>query len=407
MTRIHAVVCAALLAVGAGSVGLHADGDVAERPRIVEFRNGRWFDGNGFQPRRVFSVDGRFTFREPPRIDKSYDLAGAFVVPPFAEAHNHNIGGGVDERAQASVKRYLDAGVFYVKVQGNWPLDAAAKERLGLNRPDGLDVMFAHGSLTASGGHPIGLAATLLKLGAYPGQTLETMRDRYYFTIDSAAELDRYKDDPAVVRKGLDPRVLALIVRKAHTNGLRVTTHVTTAADFRNAIAAGGDEIAHVPLAFVPTSYGGPSDEPLTAADARLAIEHGVTVITTLGAPGLIKLEQESPPAEGRQVREGLIHNLALLSSAGVRLALGSDNVTDTSHGEADVLLKTGVFDRLSLLRLWTGATARAIFPGRRIGALDEGYEASFVALDGNPLEAWENVHRIRLRFKQGVLLQH
>jgi len=431
MTRLSAAAaCMAILAAGAWPGGIRARSGTGAA-RNVAFLNGQWFDGDGFQPRRVYSVDGRFTFREPPRIDESYDLAGAFVVPPFAEAHNHNIGGGVEERVRASIRRYLEAGVFYVKIQGNLPLDAAAKERLGLNRPDGLDVVFAHGSLTASGGMPIGLAATLLRFGAYPGQTLETMRDRYYFTIDSAAELERkwpaiavqradflktfllfsdqyqrYKDDPTVVLKGLDPRVLALIVQKAHARGLRVTTHVTTAADFRNALAAGADEIAHVPLAFVPTSYGGPSDDPLTPADARLAVEHGATVITTLGAPGLAKLEQESVPEEGRRLREGLIRNLALLARAGVRLALGSDNVTDTSHGEADLLLQTGVFDRLALLRLWTGATARAIFPDRRVGSLDEGAEASFLALDGNPLEEWQNVRRIRLRFKQGALLE-
>lgn len=44
-------------------------------------------------------------------------------------------------------------------------------------------------------------------------------------------------------------------------------------------------------------------------------------------------------------------------------------------------------------------------FRGRRIGALKEGYEASFVALEGDPLEDWANVRRIRTRFKQGVVL--
>jgi len=35
-----------------------------------------------------------------------------------------------------------------------------------------------------------------------------------------------------------------------------------------------------------------------------------------------------------------------------------------------------------------------------------EGYEASFLALEGNPIEDLRNLHRIKLRFKQGVLLE-
>ena len=54
---------------------------------------------------------------------------------------------------------------------------------------------------------------------------------------------------------------------------------------------------------------------------------------------------------------------------------------------------------------MWT-ETAQAIFPGRKIGVLSEGYEASFLALQANPLDDLENVRNIKLRFKQGVPLQ-
>jgi hypothetical protein len=66
---------------------------------------------------------------------------------------------------------------------------------------------------------------------------------------------------------------------------------------------------------------------------------------------------------------------------------------------------RVGVWDNLGLLKLWSEATPRAIFPGRQIGALADGYEASFVALGGDPLADIANVRQIRLRFKQGVLL--
>ncbi len=50
--------------------------------------------------------------------------------------------------------------------------------------------------------------------------------------------------------------------------------------------------------------------------------------------------------------------------------------------------------------------TAKTIFPERKIGALKPGYETSFLALEGNPLEDWQQVRKIKLRFKQGGLLE-
>ena len=60
----------------------------------------------------------------------------------------------------------------------------------------------------------------------------------------------------------------------------------------------------------------------------------------------------------------------------------------------------------MTLLKMWTETTAQTIFPGRKIGELREGYEASFLALEGNPLDDIMNVHRIKLRFKQGMPVQ-
>ena len=50
--------------------------------------------------------------------------------------------------------------------------------------------------------------------------------------------------------------------------------------------------------------------------------------------------------------------------------------------------------------------TARAIFPQRRIGRLQQGYGATFLALEGNPLLDWQQVRRIKFRLKQGIEVQ-
>jgi imidazolonepropionase-like amidohydrolase len=42
------------------------------------------------------------------------------------------------------------------------------------------------------------------------------------------------------------------------------------------------------------------------------------------------------------------------------------------------------------------------IFPQRKIGALKDGSEANFLVLEGNPIQDFGNVKRIRMRVKQG-----
>jgi imidazolonepropionase-like amidohydrolase len=93
------------------------------------------------------------------------------------------------------------------------------------------------------------------------------------------------------------------------------------------------------------------------------------------------------------------------LKKYGVAIAIGSDNYGATSVPEALSLAKVQVFDNATLLRMWCETTAATIFPGRKIGQLKPGYEASFLVLTGNPLEDFSNVKKIESRFKQGEVI--
>jgi imidazolonepropionase-like amidohydrolase len=143
-----------------------------------------------------------------------------------------------------------------------------------------------------------------------------------------------------------------------------------------------------------------PSTLPLRPEDARLAAQRGIVVVTTLS------ISMRAPAPLLPLIRAVQSASLRTLIDSGVTLAVGSDNVGDSSVLEAAHLDSLGVVDRLALLKLWTEDTPRAIFPQRRIGFLREGYEASFLALEGNPLDDWRNTGRIQMRFKQGVEVQ-
>jgi imidazolonepropionase-like amidohydrolase len=65
-----------------------------------------------------------------------------------------------------------------------------------------------------------------------------------------------------------------------------------------------------------------------------------------------------------------------------------------------------GVWSDAELLHMWGVETPRTVFPSRRIGRLEDGYEASFLVLDANPLDTLDALRDIRLRVKQGCVLE-
>ncbi len=97
--------------------------------------------------------------------------------------------------------------------------------------------------------------------------------------------------------------------------------------------------------------------------------------------------------------------NLALLKRHGVPVTIGMDSYGTSAWPEAEYLLTLGVYSLPELLTLWWTTTPQAIFPGRKIGHLREGYEASFLVTRRNPLERLEYLKELTLRVKQGCLL--
>ncbi|MCU0355584.1 MAG: amidohydrolase family protein, partial [Cytophagales bacterium] len=290
-------------------------------------------------------------------------------MPPFAEAHNHNINGQNSRNAKA-VAKYLADGVFYVKEPGNFYLSDEEKTQLNLNQPTGIDVSLAQGaSLTATMGHPYQLAEDVWFKFGYAKGPIDSLVDRRFFTIDSEEDLEKkwpeilrqrpdfiktilWTSDEYEQRKqnktfygqaGLKPEFLARIVEKAHAANLRVSTHINNAHDFHVAVSAGVDEIAHLPITGLT---------PIAEADAKLAAQRGVVVVTTCSVPVSLPpfiLPRSILP----QVLQVQKDNLRLLHQQGVTLAIGSDIPSDSSVEEFEYIRNLGLFDNLTLLKMW------------------------------------------------------
>lgn len=410
-----------------------------QSPKTYEFVNGNWFDGKRFKRNTLYAANGVFHKNRPAKIDETIDLKNGFVIPPFADAHTHNLDGTFN--LEKMTEAYLAEGTFYVQVLTNYATGAKLA-RPFLNKPATLDAVYANGGLTSTLGHPF-LAYEPRALGFYvPADWAANMEkiklgrkgeNNVYWFLDSVAEADAkwekfLAQKPDLVKiylldaknydklhnngkagdKGLSPAVAEYVVKKAHRANLRVYAHIETADDFRLGLKIGVDGFAHAP------GYGWngkPEDQPkddLTLADLRLAARQKVVVIPTAN---IGKIESTDYATDGTQslaaerfgrVVERQKRLFNLMRQSGVKLAFGSDYFGRTTSQELWYLHDNRIFDNLTLLKIAAEETPQTIFPQRRIGFLKSGYEASFILLDRNPIIDFAAVKEISLRFKQG-----
>ena len=114
----------------------------------------------------------------------------------------------------------------------------------------------------------------------------------------------RSNDSSYQYHRGMNPALVPEIVRRAHWAGLKVSAHIYTATDFRNAVNGGVDLVAHFP----GTGYDeklGPAAFKITEADAVAAAQHHVRVLTTLGWPLRRLVRQRARSADPWPVHNG------------------------------------------------------------------------------------------------------
>lgn len=416
----------AMWAALAAAAGLALVGPAgAQTPRVggpetIRFTGAQWWTPQGFAGGDRYVRGGVFV--APTKGARVVDLAGAFVVPAFGEAHNHNL--DTPELAKSVSDQYLANGVFYVKNPNSRAAFTPAARAL-LNRPDTVDAKFSMGGLTAEGGHPIRLYGFLSRFSGkeQPGEAFEG--DAFH-VIRTAADIepalgklqaqgaefvktyllhsehyDARKDDKAHYgMRGLDPKLYPAIVKAAHRRGLKVSVHIETAADFRLAVASGVDEINHLP-GYMWASSDTAQTYTITPADAHAAARAGVVVVTTTVVTNGINL----PRARKAQIKAVQTANLRLLQAAGVKLAIGSDNYMQTSRSEIENLAAMKVFDDATLLRLWVETPKVSIFPNRKVSCLDRGCEADFLALSADPTKDIAATKAIKAAWKDGAPL--
>lgn len=412
---------APLAAQESGTTGVPRGAVTFSKPTLA-FEGGKWFDGQGFVKDSWYSVDGKLTRTRPDRIDVRIDLEGRYVLPPLADAHNHNL-----QNAWSAVNfadDYLRRGIFY-----SAQLAANTEEIVGyrglLGGTGRVDVLWAEATLSSSDGHPLGLALAGARQAGMPMNPEEYV-DKAFWAIDSLADLNakwpkiaerqpklikvivvddahseaQRKDPSSYGLRGMSTALLPDVVQRAHALGARVAAHVDSADDIARVVASGVDIVAHLNTR-IPKG--------LTTVDLRLSNatiaemkRRGTLIIPTVAVTRYYLMAH---PEDRALLMSVISDNLARLKAADVPILAGSDLFDGSVIDEIEALDATGVFERDELLSLATTATPQAMFPDRRIGIFAEGAEASLVTYDADPTQDLKVLRAPKMAVKQGEVL--
>ena len=401
--RPLAVLLAALSASPSGTT--QAGGAHAQAQQATAYVGGLWYDGDGFVARdTTWAQGGVFVAGPLAGLVRTVELGRQWVVPPFADAHVHRVEG--EWAVGWVVKDHLAAGTFYVKNLNNI---ARYARRLAphVNRPGGIDVSFAHGGITAPGAHPFPLYARLAE-SVYRDLDPDSLDGVAAWGVATVEDLERRWPDILAERpdhiklllldhesgQGLRPDVFRRAVALAQAAGLRTSVHVDTAADLALAVEAGADEAGHMPPMFG-------AGDPFAISDALAARMAARGFVVTPTASVAQAREFEGKAAGQAQRAE----NVRRLLRAGVFVATGTDGSATSAIGEADTLVEIGAMTPAQAVYSLTQTGPRSVFPGRAIGRLADGFEASFLALDCDPTADLGCARQIRQREKQGQAL--
>jgi hypothetical protein len=402
----------ALVAVGVALAACQTPPPAGSEP-ATEYRGGRWFDGETFVPKTMWVAGETFVESRPARVGAVIDLHDGFVVPPYAEGHNHWLEPAL---VDAYVQTHLRDGIFYVKDHGTAPR-FHDQMRPALGGPTSVDYISAHQGFTGPHGHPIEIVDALAGMGILPAEWAETHGEGdALFVVTSEQDIDRAwpqliagkpdfvkvflvhsdeygarRDNTALTPKnrGIDPALVPAIVARAHAATLRVSAHIENAHDFHVAIAAGVDDIAHMPF----VGKDNPDRYRIDDADLRAAAARGVSIATTLDW-----MQEDPTEAQVAVARD----NLVRMRAAGNTIVIGTDRFRETARVEADFIASRQLMSNLELLQAWCVTTPRVIFPHRKFGRLADGHEASFLVLGGDPLADFARSRDIVMRVKQG-----
>lgn len=352
---------------------------------------------------RIAAAGPRATTPIPEDVE-TIDVSGATIVPGLWDMHAH---AAQIEWAPA----YLAAGVTTVRdMGGGFAFLTAFRDTLADGRAVGPRLLLAG---LVDGAHD----------NAFGEVTAAT-------PAEGRAVVDRYHDagfQQMKLYSNLQPDVVRAITARAHELGMTVTGHVPRALTLSEALDAGMDQVAHLPVRGDPGSPG--AEEIIEALRA-----HGAAVDPTaswgellgrsqqtpiadfqpgiLAAPwpiasGYDSVRNEATPAEVAERMQGTFAGLRALHDAGIPLLAGTDYgvPAHSLHRELELYVAAGLTP-LEALRAASAVPAAIMGLDADSGTIEPGKRADLLIVDGNPLDDISAIRNGRWVVADGVMYE-
>jgi hypothetical protein len=408
--------------------------------QVIQFNNGNWLEGKTFKATVWYSINGLFIKKYTGKIDTIIDLENKFCIPPYADAHCHNLASSWNYNDVET--NYLKDGILYVQVLGNEGKGIPQIRKLQAKKQT-LFVSYANALITSTHGHgfypfePLALGIYNTQLNTYLRNDSVIRKSRKnenngYVLIDSVADVAKKWDsimkyNPDFLKiclldaknydslkkanvpdsYGLSKEIAAAVVTMAKQKGIRVMAHIETVDDALFCAQIGVSGLAHMPgyswegNTYTASKYCINKKQLQQIAATKMYISPTLNIngrYTLNNKDSLIKRPFADSLAERKYKADFLRYCLQLK----IPLGVGTDNFGLTSKDEMLAMINLNVLTPNEVLDIYCRQSAQIIFPNRKIGLIKNKYEANFLVLNNNPLINIADMHSVYALYRNG-----